>query len=159
MVSATSIDSQAMLICEEKWRRRPDLNRGWRFCSSVCVFLPTPDFPAIPHFLEWFRTFDRACRFRRFCGFRPRVHMKVHLGREDFHVSAPVFPSKTFSVGFVVDTAPPHPIGSNKNLDGPNNTAMAGTCRRSVPETSNRRRMFAGRRIRSKRPRQSRTHE
>jgi hypothetical protein len=34
-VSALCIASQAMRICEGNWRRRPDLNRGWRFCRPL----------------------------------------------------------------------------------------------------------------------------
>src|ERR1051325_10737951 len=41
MVSATCIDSQAIRICEENWRRRPDLNRGWRFCRPLPYHLAT----------------------------------------------------------------------------------------------------------------------
>src|SRR6266540_1476197 len=40
-VSAMCIDSQAPLICWESWRRRPDLNRGWRFCRPLPYLLAT----------------------------------------------------------------------------------------------------------------------
>src|SRR5216684_3449154 len=40
-VSALCIASQAMRICEGNWRRRPDLNRGWRFCRPLPYHLAT----------------------------------------------------------------------------------------------------------------------
>jgi hypothetical protein len=52
MVSAVGVSSQGGQIVEENWRRRPDLNRGWRFCrqgldvylvdSSCFLVGPTP---------------------------------------------------------------------------------------------------------------------
>src|SRR6266849_8060673 len=40
-VSALCIASQTTWICEGNWRRRPDLNRGWRSCSPLPYLLAT----------------------------------------------------------------------------------------------------------------------
>jgi hypothetical protein len=56
-VPAGLAEEQAMRFSKEFWRRRPDLNRGWRFCrqgrdvhlvdSSCFLVGPTPSFSLV----------------------------------------------------------------------------------------------------------------
>ena len=102
MVSATvSADAKAPLpygealsLFEEIWRRRPDLNRGWRFCRLngvvngvvSCWSLVGPALPFCPVF-GWYWTTSGLPR-RLWCG-SPLVPFSRHPGDRPTCVGLP----------------------------------------------------------------------
>ena len=85
-VSAVCVSSQGLQIIEENWRRRPDLNRGWRFCrlrrvlqvveSSCSLVSGTPRFSVV-FGRSWTEV---GLKFRR-----PGVASEAMLAKADRH--------------------------------------------------------------------------
>ena len=59
------------------WRRRPDLNRGWRFCRRFRRSARTFVISAITRFPSGNRAFQRLRRLRQFAGLLGSVNMKL----------------------------------------------------------------------------------
>jgi hypothetical protein len=74
----------------KRWRRRPDLNRRWRFCSGARTFLKLRVNHAISRFPNETRAFAPLRRLRHSHDLLPCVHMKVHIVATGLLVECPV---------------------------------------------------------------------
>ena len=71
------LDGRTVSFTEKKWRRRPDLNRGWRFCRPLPYHLATA--PSVKDTASEDRNMERETGFEPATSTLARSHSTTEL--------------------------------------------------------------------------------